>query len=331
MAFTIHGELARGADGLTTILNRHQTAMGKSIEKISSGQKINHAGDDSAGNAISEKMKTQIRSLDQSQENTQTAGALLGVASAAITSMLDVVVAMRTKTLTALGSTDDDERAILQSEIEQLRDEIVGESMVTHNGRYLFDGRFGQLRETIEDTSTFEFELPEKKTYNLGEYGDQNKINEKLSFNDMGWDVNWTDEGEDSARMYFQVGPEPGDYVTVHLMKMNEIFDGLTIDVSTDDKTSKTLMSLDNLMTRMMYQLTEISSVQERLEFTSENLQQVNEDTTAALSAIQDTDLAKEMTSFVKNNVLMQATQAMMAQANTTLNSFVNLIPTATR
>ncbi|MBQ7629417.1 MAG: flagellin [Selenomonadaceae bacterium] len=331
MAFTIHGELARGADGLTTILNRHQTAMGKSIEKISSGQKINHAGDDSAGNAISEKMKTQIRALDQSQENTQSAGALLGVANASMTSMLDVIVSMRTKTIKAFGSTDDDERAILQSEIDQLKDEIVGEAMVMHNGRYLFDGRFGQLRETIEDTSTFEFSYQNQHTYTLGEYGDNNKINEKLNFNDMGWDIRWTDEGEDSARMYFQVGPEPGDVVTTHLMNMHKIFDGLTIDVTNDEAASKTLQSLDNLTTRIMYQLTEISSVQERLEFTSENLQQVSEDTTAALSTIQDTDLAKEMTKFVKNNVLMQATQAMMAQANTTLNSFVNLIPTATR
>ena len=308
MAFTIHGEMARGADGLTTILNRHQTVMGKSIEKISSGQKINHAGDDSAGNAISERMKTQIRALDQSQENTQSAGALLGVANAAITSMLDVVTAMRTTAIKASATSDDDERAILNNELQMYKDEVIGESMVTQNGRHLFDGTFGKVQETIDDVTTY-----------IGLYGDA-VIDEKLHFSNMAWS-----SGEDE-RMYFQVGPETGDVVTTRLMNMSKIFDGLTIDASTKESAEKTIASLDNVMTRMMFQLSEIGSVQERLEFTSENLQMVTDDSRAALSTIQDADLAREMTTFVKHNVLMQATQAMMAQANTTLASFVDLL-----
>ncbi|MBQ7197802.1 MAG: flagellin, partial [Selenomonadaceae bacterium] len=105
MAMTINGQFSQGADNLTTIMNRHQTEMGKSLEKVSTGKKINHAGDDSSGNAISEKMLAQIRGLDQSQENTQSAYSLLKVADAAITSIVDIVRAMKTKALEAANDS----------------------------------------------------------------------------------------------------------------------------------------------------------------------------------------------------------------------------------
>lgn len=311
MAFTINGEMARGADGLTTIMNRHQTAMGKSIEKISTGMKINHAGDDSAGNAISEKMRTQLRALDQSEQNTQSAGALLGVADAAVMSMLDVITEMSVKAVEAIGATDDDTRNILNHEIQNLKKEVLAEGDVTFNGRRLFNGDFGKLKETFDETTTYLGEYDESRTSLDGK---------ELHFANMSW------SGEEEDMMYFQVGPEPGNVVSAHFMNMDKLFDGLFVDLTTKENAEKTKASLDNVMTRALYQVTEISSLQERLEFTASNLQMVNEDTQAALSVIQDADMAKEMTNFVKNNVLMQATQAMMAQANTTLNSFVNLL-----
>lgn len=310
MAITIHGEMARGADGLTTIMNRHQTEMSKSIEKISTGLKINHAGDDSAGNAISEKMRTQLRALDQSDDNTQSAGALLGVADAAVMSMLDVVTEMHVKATEALGTIDDDSRQILDSAIKNLRDEIISEGGVSFNGRRLFDGNWGRLKETIDATTTY-----------LGNYDNDTALDGKeLHFANM----TWSSEEDDS--MYFQVGPEPGDGIKAHFMNMDELFDGLFVDLTSKENAEKTAKSLDKVTTRLLYQISEIGSLQERLEFTSSNLQMVNENTQSALSVIQDADIAKEMTNFVKNNVLMQATQAMMAQANTTLASFVNLL-----
>ncbi|MBQ7628709.1 MAG: flagellin [Selenomonadaceae bacterium] len=315
MAYTIHGIMARGADGLNTILNRNQSEMAKSIERISTGSKINHAGDDSAGNAISERMKTQIRALDQSQENTQTAGALLGVADAAITSIIDVVTEMHTKAVAAEGTDDEEARAIYNYEINMLKDEVLNQALVTHNGRYLFTGNYGKVQETINDTATY-----------IGEYDDNQSVTDELHFSNMSWK---NDDDTDRA-MYFQVGPESGNVITAHLMNLTKIFDGLEVDVSTRENATQTIKSLDNVLKRAMYQLTEVASLQERLELTSSNLQMTTDDTRSALSAIEDSDMAKEMTNFVKHNVLMQATQAMMAQANTTLNSFVNLIPTAT-
>ncbi len=314
MAFTIHGEMARGADGLTTIMNRHQTAMGKSIEKISTGLKINHAGDDSAGKAISEKMQTQIRALDQSESNTQSAGALLGIAETAVMSIIDVLTDMHTKAVEAAGASNDDDRALINYEIQTLKNTVINEMKVQYNGHSLFGGTYGKVLETVGDMQKY-----------VGDYEDAALDGKELHIADMSWKVMGDDPNEDRA-MYFQVGPNTGDVITAHFMNMDKLFDGMTIDVSTKDAAETTKASLDNVMKRVFYQLAEIGSLQQRLEFTSNNLQEINVDTQSALSVIQDADMAKEMSNFVKNNVLMQATQAMMAQANTTLNSFVSLI-----
>ena len=111
-------------------------------------------------------------------------------------------------------------------------------------------------------------------------------------------------------------------------MNMTEkyIFSDVTIDVSTTDNAALTAKSLDTALTRALYQQAEIGTIQERLEYTTDNLQMISNETTEALSTIQDADMAKEMTNYVKNNVLMQATQSMMAQANTSLATFIDLI-----
>ena len=311
MALTIHGPMARGAEGLTTIMNSHQTEMGKSLERVSTGLKINHAGDDSAGNAISEKMLTQIRALDQGQTNTQNASALLNVAEAAITSIIDVVTAMRTKALEAANDAlSQDDRDVLTREIEQLKNQVTSSALVRHNGRYLLNGDYGAINEIVTYDN-------DKVAY----YGSDSSTT--LSFNN----ISWNNDDED-RHLYFQVGEDKGDVIVANLMNMTAdyIFSDVTIDLSTADNASLTAVSLDKALTRALYQQAEIGTVQERLEYTSENLQTVSDDATEALSTIRDADMAKEMTNYVKNNVLMQATQSMMAQANTSLATFIDLI-----
>ena len=300
MAVTINGQFSQGADNLTTILNRHQTAMGKSLEKVSTGKKINHAGDDSSANAISEKMLAQIRGLDQSQENTQNADSLLKVAEGAVTSIVDIIQAMKAKALEAANdglATED--RVAVMNELSQLRDQVTSSALITHNGRHLLTGDYG----TINEATTYAADA-----------------DDELSFKDFSW------EGENS--LYFQIGPNRHEGILTHLMDLTErhIFEDVTINVSTSDMASQTAKSLDKALTRALYQQAEIGSIRERLDFTSENLQMISDETTSALSTIQDSDMAKEMTNYVKNNVLMQATQAMMAQANSTLASFIDLI-----
>ena len=310
MALTIHGPMARGAEGLTTIMNSHQTEMGKSLERVSTGLKINHAGDDSAGNAISEKMLTQIRALDQGEENAQNANSLLKIADAAISTMVDVIRAMRTKALEAANdSLSQDDREALTNEINQLRDQVTASALVTHNGRYLLTGDYGAIEEAV--------------TYENGVAYDSDGEKTKLSFNDISWK-----NDDDDRHLYFQVGEHKGDVITANLMNMTEeyIFSDVKINVSTSDDAADTARSLDNALTRALYQQAEIGTIQERLEYTTSNLQMVSNETTESLSTIRDADMAKEMTNYVKNNVLMQATQSMMAQANTSLATFIDLI-----
>ena len=310
MSLTIHGPMSRGAEGLTTIMNNHQTEMGKSLERVSTGLKINHAGDDSAGNAISEKMLSQIRGLDQGQENAQNANSLLKIADSAISTMVDVIRAMRTKALEAANdSLSQDDREALTNEINQLRDQVTASALVTHNGRYLLTGDYGAIEEAV--------------TYENGIAYDSDGAETSLSFND----ISWKNDDED-RRLYFQVGEHKGDVITTNLMNMTEkyIFSDVTIDVSTTDNAALTAKSLDTALTRALYQQAEIGTIQERLEYTTDNLQMISNETTEALSTIQDADMAKEMTNYVKNNVLMQATQSMMAQANTSLATFIDLI-----
>ncbi len=322
MAIRMSGYLLRGADGLTTIMNNHSTEMSKSMEKVSSGLRINHSGDDAAGKAISEKMLSQIRGLDQSQQNTQNANSLLGVAEAAVTSIVDVLQQMKAK---ALQGADDtltaDERKALQYEIQQLSSQIDASSLVSQNGRYLLNGSFGKINETLQDVDVYEI-LDENEEPVLDDYGEimTDTTEGVLNFNSFDW--------EDNQAMYFQVGPDKGDGILVHLGNMTKdyILKDVTIDVSTSENAMKTYKDLDKSMSRALFQQVEIATVQERLDSTMSNLQEVTDDTTAALSTIQDADMAKEMTNFVKHNVLMQATQAMMAQANTTMASFIDLM-----
>ena len=182
MAMTINGQLSQGADNLTTIMNRHQTAMGKSLEKVSTGKKINHAGDDSAGNAISEKMLAQIRGLDQSQENTQSANSLLKVADAAITSIVDIVRAMKTKALEAANdSLSVEDRLAVANEINQLKDQVASSALVTHNGRYLLNGdyfhdNFVQLAVELGIVGFIAYYFPPLKTFHLAIFHGKAKI-----------------------------------------------------------------------------------------------------------------------------------------------------------
>lgn len=310
MALTIHGPLSRGAEGLTTIMNDHQTTMQKSLERVSTGLKINHSGDNAAGKAISDKMLSQIRGLDQGQENTQNASSMLNIASAAVESMIDIIRAMRTKALEAANdSLSDDDRIALTNEINQLKDQVTSSALTTHNGRYLLTGDYGAIEEAV--------------TYNDGVAYGSDGSSTRLSFTDISWKSDDVDR-----RLYFQVGPEKDAVITANLMNMTAdyIFSDVKINISTIDDAMESARSLDTALTRALYQQAEIGSVQERLEYTSENLQLASADTTEALSTIQDADLAKEMTNYVKNNVLTQATQAMMAQANTSLATFIDLI-----
>lgn len=151
MAMVIAHNLA--ALGALNTLNGNTKALGKSLKQASSGQRINDAGDDASGYAISEKMRVQIRGLDQDKSNAQNAMSLLKVAEGAVARSVDIMRTMKEKAINAANDTNTDEdRAIIQKELDQIIDQVDDNSLVTFNGKYLFDGaadRSANVEQTI--------------------------------------------------------------------------------------------------------------------------------------------------------------------------------------
>ena len=122
-------------------LNKNQSALSKSLEKVSSGMKINSAGDDASGMAISERMRVQIRALDQDDVNSKNGSALLRTAEGAVQSTIEVLKLLKEKAINAANDTNTDEdRRIIQKDIDKLIDQIDENALTTYNGKYLIDG-----------------------------------------------------------------------------------------------------------------------------------------------------------------------------------------------
>lgn len=123
------------------ILNKNSEALAKSLAKVSSGMKINSAADDASGYAISERMRVQIRGLEQDICNAQNASSLLRVAEGAVSSTVEILKTLKEKAINAANDTNTDlDRRTIQKEFEQRIDQINDNAMVTYNGKYLLDG-----------------------------------------------------------------------------------------------------------------------------------------------------------------------------------------------
>ncbi|WP_312503606.1 flagellin N-terminal helical domain-containing protein [Lacrimispora sp.] len=249
-------------------LGGNNTAVGKSLEKLSSGFRINRAGDDAAGLAISEKMRAQITSLDTAQKNANDGISLIQTAEGALTevhSMLNRMVEISMQS--ANGIYDDKvDRTNLQEEFDQLRTEInrIADT-TTFNGTKLLDGTKGTITLQIGDTAA--------------------------SSNMLG--------------------------VKISSIKTSEAKMKINTDSIGSYAGAKTAVS--NVKDAINYVSSirgKLGAYQNRLEHTVNNLGATSENMTAAESRIRDVDMAKEMMSYTKNNILVQASQAMLAQAN---------------
>ncbi|SFH88610.1 flagellin [Selenomonas ruminantium] len=122
-------------------LNKNSSALAKSLQKVSSGMKINSAADDASGYAISERMRVMVRSLDQADANTQNGVSLMKVAEGAVSSTVDILRTMKEKAINAANDSNTDaDRATIQKEIDQSIDQIDDNANVTYNGKSLVDG-----------------------------------------------------------------------------------------------------------------------------------------------------------------------------------------------
>ncbi|TPE66916.1 flagellin [Halalkalibacterium halodurans] len=234
----------------------------KAMEKLSSGLRINRAGDDAAGLAISEKMRAQIRGLDQASRNAQDGISLIQTAEGAMNESHAILQRMRELAVQAANDTNDDanDRAALQLEIEELILEL-------------------------------------------------DRINTDTKFNnkDMFGESFTLHIGPDSTSETLVVAIDAIDSATLGV-------DG--VDISTQGGASGAIDTINDAINTLSTSRAQLGAWQNRLEHTIKNLDNASENLQAAESRIRDVDMAKEMMEFTRTNILNQASQAMLAQAN---------------
>ena len=422
-------------------LNKNTKALSKSLQKVSSGMKINSAADDASGYAISERMRVQIRSLDQANSNAQNGGSMMKVAEGAVSSTVEILKTLKEKAVNAANDTNTDaDRQTIQKELDQSIDQINDNANVTFNGQYLVDGsknsktdgtctaltnqslgldtkgssvltaltaRNGDslnIRETdnitvswVKGGKTYSSSMKIGKDTTLSNVfatlddGDGKKLSEYIDIKESssligidgsgntvytasgqsgltlhshdkeidnqisGFTISITDntgavrksanaaldafsetiraqnESKDNS-INLQVGAKANQTIKVGLTDMKAQALGLqgsdnkTLQVGNQMQANAAINVLDSAIQKALDQQTTIGAVQSRLEYTQSNLTTASENVTAAESTIRDADMAKEMTEYTKNNVLMQAAQSMLAQANQSSSNVLSLL-----
>ena len=263
-------------------LTAANTAKANSLAKLSSGSRINKAGDDAAGLAISEKMKAQIGGLTQAKRNAQDGISLVQTAEGALNESHSILERMRDLTVQGKnGTLTDDDRASINKELGALHEELT------------------------RIASTTEF-----NTQNL--LGSTAANNAPASFT-------------------FQIGANKGQVLTVTIGNMSGTsLLGVTAGAFTlgtlGANADTMLVSIDAAIKTVSDQRASLGAVQNRLEHTINNLTATNENLSEANSRIRDVDMAEEMMTFTKSNILSQAATSMLAQANAMPNSVLNLL-----
>ena len=241
-------------------LSINNTAVGKSIEKLSSGLRINRAADDAAGLSISEKMRGQIRGLTQASRNAQDGISLIQTAEGALNEVSNMLVRMKELAVqNANGTYSGDDQTNLKLEMTQLGAEIKNVIDGTK-----FNGKAVMANEAdiiISDNGTTKLTIA-------------------------------------TAVLSAATGLDSGSNVT----------------------------DIESAITAVNKQRATYGSQQNRLESTVRNLNTTVENLQAAESRIRDTDMANEMATFTKNNILQQAATAMLAQANQAPQGVLNLL-----
>ena len=382
-------------------LGVNSSGLGKSIEKPSTGQRVNRAADDAAGLTISEKMRTQVRGLTQASRNAQDGISAVQTAEGALDEVHSMLQRMRELTVQAGNDTNQaEDRKAIQAEIKQLSNEIDDISTKTEfNKQKLLDGNFkdkslqvganegqtmgvsiesmsakklglGEKLETpqtgvktsIETTTTWtdldaagqvteldvtfngetkkismSFDKGEKTANDLKSkiekaFGTEN-VTVTAAGNKIKMEAKNAEAGEANIKVTKAVTSKgfgnAGDVTATKVAGKDDLAAGdfkLDVSVKTSSEVEKTLKTIDKAISTVSTQRSSLGAVQNRLEHTIKNLNNAAENTQSAEARIRDTDMAKEMSTFTKNNVLSQAAQAMISQANQIPNQALQLL-----
>ena len=258
------------------MLGMNVKAVSKSSEKLSSGYKVNRAADDAAGLSISEKMRNQIRGINQAVSNSEDGQYLIQTAEGnmnEIHSILQRMGELATKAANDVNATED--RKSISDELTQLSSEIDSiAKKAQFNGTYLLNGKM-------------------------------------------------------NSGKYLQVGANENEHMKVSIQTMN----ATKLSVNTTKLCVSTHTMAGSVMTRITAaiktvsaQRSKLGAIQNRLDYTINNLQNYSENLSSAESNIRDTDMATEMVNYSKNNILQQAAQSMLAQANQSNQSVLSLL-----
>ena len=249
-------------------------ALQKSMEKLSSGERINRAGDDASGLSISEKMRSQIRGLNQASRNIGDAISFTNVAEGYLQETTDVLQRIRELAVQASNSVySDEDRAQIAVEVSQLVAEIDRiASSAEFNGMHLLTGRFAKDSDTV---------------------------------------------------MQFQVGANADQNIRAYIGTMTAQALGLTdiqgtdekISISSSDEANTTISILDEAIKNVNKQRADLGAYGSRMEMAQKGISISAENLTSAESRIRDADMAKEMVEYSKNQILSEASSAMLAQS----------------
>lgn len=274
-------------------LKFRQTELQDSTEKLSSGLRINRAGDDASGLAVSEKMRAQIRGLRQAERNTQDGISFIQTTEGYLSEIHSLLHRIRELSVqSSQGTYTEEDRMQIQVEVSQLIDEI--DRVASHaqfNTLNMLTGRFAKFDGT----------------------------------------------NAPAASMWFHVGANMDQRERIYVGTMNSQGLGLKnpqgpsstatfVSLSTPDKANQVIGLADEALRKVSKQRADLGAYQNRLEYTAEGLMMGYENLQASESRIRDTDMAEEMTTFTKNNVLNQANTAMLAQANQLSQNILRLL-----
>ena len=266
-------------------LSMNSTSSQKNLEKLSSGYRINRSADDAAGLAISEQMRSKINGLDQATSNANDAIGLIQTAEGALTethSMLQRMVTLATQS--ANGTYNSTARGAITAEVTALKEELNRIASTTdYNG--------------VKPLNTGN--APGAAAAATGTPGPGGAA------------------APAAGGIVVQIGPTAGETLTIATAKMGSTALGVNaVDVSTVSKANSAITTINKAINSVSTHRAKLGASQNRLEHTINNLKTTNENMTAAESRIRDTDMAKEMAAFTKNNILNQAAQSMLSQAN---------------
>jgi len=261
----------------------------KNMEKLSSGEKINRAGDDASGLAVSEKMRSQIRGLNQAATNAQNGISFIQTTEGFLQETTDIVQRIRELAVqSSNGIYSDEDRMQIQVEVSSLIAEVDRiASTAQFNGMNMLTGRFARQ----------------------------------------------TGDNDVTASMWLHIGANMDQRTQVFIGTMTSTALGLRsagseeiMTLQTPDEANRAIGTLDEALKKINKQRADLGAYQNRLEKTVAGLNISAENLQASESRIRDTDMAKEMVDFTKNQVLSQAGTAMLAQANQTSQNVLSLL-----